>query len=66
MSERQTPEQNVAAVLLYAHALTRGLTLHRTAVMQCGRLIETGLTDQILDDPWHPDTQLLVSSVLQA
>jgi len=66
MSERQTPEQNVAELLLYARALTRGLTLHRIAVMQCGRLIETGLTDQILDDPRHPDTQLLVSSVLQA
>src|SRR5271169_1809903 len=28
MSERQTPEQNVAAVLLRAEALTKGFTLH--------------------------------------
>ena len=28
--------------------------------------VEAGLTDQVLDDPKHPYTQLLVSSVLQA
>ncbi|OYU75908.1 MAG: hypothetical protein CFE32_12480, partial [Alphaproteobacteria bacterium PA3] len=27
--------------------------------------VETGLADQVLDDPQHPYTQLLVSSVLQ-
>ena len=31
-----------------------------------GRVVETGLTDQVLDDPHHPYTQLLVSAVLQA
>ena len=31
-----------------------------------GRVVEGGLTDQVLDDPQHPYTQLLVSSVLQA
>ena len=35
------------------------------AVMSQGRVIETGLTDQVLDDPREPYTQLLVSSVLQ-
>ncbi len=35
-------------------------------VMQRGRIVETGLTDQVLDDPQHPYTQLLVSSVLSA
>jgi putative phosphonate transport system ATP-binding protein len=34
-------------------------------VMQGGMAVETGLTDQVLDDPQHPYTQLLVSSVLQ-
>jgi putative phosphonate transport system ATP-binding protein len=34
--------------------------------MRRGRVVETGLTDQVLDDPRHPYTQLLVSSVLQA
>jgi len=32
--------------------------------MQHGRVVEAGLTDQVLDDPQHPYTQLLVSSVL--
>ncbi|TAT61566.1 hypothetical protein EGM92_20880, partial [Enterobacter cloacae] len=28
-------------------------------------VVESGLTDRVLDDPLHPYTQLLVSSVLQ-
>lgn len=36
----------------------------RTMVMRFGRVVETGLTDQILEDPQHPYTQLLVSSQL--
>ena len=31
-----------------------------------GEVVEAGLTDQVLNDPHHPYTQLLVSSVLQA
>jgi putative phosphonate transport system ATP-binding protein len=34
--------------------------------MHQGRIIETGLTDQVLDDPREAYTQLLVSSVLAA
>ena len=36
----------------------------RTMVMKDGRVVESGLTDQILEDPQHPYTQLLVSSAL--
>lgn len=36
----------------------------RTIVMKNGRVVESGLTDQILEDPQHPYTQLLVSSAL--
>ena len=36
----------------------------RTAVMKDGRIVELGLTDQILEDPQHPYTQLLVSAQL--
>ena len=55
------------AVLLVTHdiAVAR-LLAARIAVMQQGRIVETGLTDQVLDDPHHPYTQLLVSSVLPA
>ncbi|WP_248930965.1 ATP-binding cassette domain-containing protein [Paenibacillus hamazuiensis] len=36
----------------------------RTMVMKNGRIVEHGLTDQILEDPQHPYTQLLVHSLL--
>lgn len=39
------------------------LLCERTLVMRNGRIVERGLTDQILEDPQHPYTQLLVSSV---
>jgi putative phosphonate transport system ATP-binding protein len=40
------------------------LLTHRLMVMWRGRVVEHGLTDQVLDDPQHPYTQLLVSSIL--
>ncbi len=40
------------------------LLSHRLMVMKGGAFVETGLTDQVLDDPQHPYTQLLVSSIL--
>ena len=51
------PSQSVAVARLLSH---------RVMVMQGGRVIETGLTDQVLDDPREPYTQLLVSSILPA
>ncbi len=36
----------------------------RTMVMKYGRVVESGLTDQVLEDPQHHYTQLLVSSQL--
>ncbi len=45
-------------------AVTR-LLAHRLIVMKNGEAVESGLTDQVLDDPQHPYTQLLVSSILQ-
>ena len=36
----------------------------RTIVMKNGRIVERGLTDQILQDPQHEYSQLLVSSLL--
>ena len=41
------------------------LLAHRLLVMKEGEVVESGLTDQVLDDPQHPYTQLLVSSVLR-
>ncbi|MGA9867908.1 MAG: phosphonate C-P lyase system protein PhnK [Acetobacteraceae bacterium] len=56
----------VAAVLVTHDIAVARLLAQRIMVMQRGRVVETGLTDQVLDDPRHPYTQLLVSSVLQA
>jgi putative phosphonate transport system ATP-binding protein len=55
------------AVIIVTHDLAVARLLsHRVLVMRGGRVIETGLTDQVLDDPQAAYTQLLVSSVLAA
>lgn len=53
-----------AIVVTHDLAVVR-LLAHRLMVMKDGRVVEQGLTDQVLDDPRHAYTQLLVSSVLQ-
>jgi putative phosphonate transport system ATP-binding protein len=63
---RQLSQQMQLAVVIVTHDLAVArLLAHRMVVMQRGRIVETGLTDQVLDDPQHTYTQLLVSSVLQ-
>jgi putative phosphonate transport system ATP-binding protein len=53
------------AVIIVTHDLAVARLLsHRVMVMKGGQVIETGLTDQVLDDPREPYTQLLVSSIL--
>ncbi|MEM8756006.1 MAG: phosphonate C-P lyase system protein PhnK [Pseudomonadota bacterium] len=53
-----------AVVVTHDLAVVR-LLADRLMVMKEGRVVETGLTDQVLDDPQHAYTQLLVSSVLR-
>ena len=53
-----------AIIVTHDLAVARMLS-HRMLVMHRGEVVETGLTDQVLDDPQHAYTQLLVSSVLQ-
>lgn len=54
------------AVVIVTHDLAVArLLAHRIMVMKQGEVVESGLTDRVLDDPHHPYTQLLVSSVLQ-
>lgn len=54
------------AVIIVTHDLAVArLLADRLLVMKNGEVVETGLTDQVLDDPQHPYTQLLVSAVLQ-
>lgn len=53
------------AVVVVTHDLAVArLLAHRILVMKDGQVVEQGLTDRVLDDPQHPYTQLLVSSVL--
>jgi len=52
-----------AIVVTHDLAVVRMLA-HRLLVMRRGEIVESGLTDQVLDDPQHEYTQLLVSSVL--
>lgn len=53
------------SILLVSHdlAVIRMLA-DRTIVMLDGKIIESGLTDQILEDPQHAYTQQLVSSLI--
>ena len=53
------------ACIIVSHDLgVMRLLSHRLMVMKSGKVVEQGLTDQVLDDPQHPYTQLLVSSIL--
>ena len=53
-----------AIIVTHDLAVVR-LLADRLMVMKGGHVVETGLTDQVLDDPQNAYTQLLVSSVLQ-
>jgi alpha-D-ribose 1-methylphosphonate 5-phosphate C-P lyase len=55
-------ERDVAAVVVsHDFAVIEALT-DRSAVMQLGRVVESGLTDQLFHDPHHPYTQRLVAA----
>jgi putative phosphonate transport system ATP-binding protein len=62
---RLTRDLGLSAVIVTHDLAVARLLAHRMVVMQRGRIVESGLTDQVLDDPQHAYTQLLVSSVLQ-
>lgn len=55
----------LSAVIVTHDLAVARLLAHRLLVMRGGQVVESGLTDQVLDDPQHPYAQLLVSSVLQ-
>ena len=57
-------EMQLAAVIVTHDLGVARLLAHRLLVMKQGEVVESGLTDRVLDDPHHPYTQLLVSSVL--
>lgn len=63
---RFVADYGLAAVIVTHDLAVARLLAHRMIVMRNGRVIESGLTDQVLDDPREPYSQLLVSSILQA
>jgi putative phosphonate transport system ATP-binding protein len=56
---------SLSAVIVTHDLAAVRLISQRLMVMRDGEVVEAGLTDQVLDDPQHPYTQLLVSSVIQ-
>lgn len=58
-------EMGLSAIIVTHDLAVVRLLADRLMVMKDGRVVEAGLTDQVLDDPQHGYTQLLVSSVLQ-
>ncbi|AVT57648.1 phosphonate C-P lyase system protein PhnK [Pectobacterium versatile] len=57
-------ELNLAVVIVTHDLGVARMLAHHLIVMKQGRVVESGLIDRVLDDPRHPYTQLLVSSVL--
>lgn len=58
-------ELRVAVVIVTHDLAVARLLSDRLMVMRHGAVVESGLTDQVLDDPQHAYSQLLVSSILQ-
>ncbi len=63
---RLVTELSISVIIVTHDLAVARLLSHRMMVMQRGKPVEIGLTDQILDDPQHPYSQLLVSSILQS
>jgi putative phosphonate transport system ATP-binding protein len=55
-------EYGLSAIVVSHDLSVIRLLADRTVVMKMGRVVEQGVTDQVLEDPQHPYTQLLVSS----
>ena len=58
-------DMGLAAIVVTHDLAVAKLLSSRIMVMQKGRVVEQGLTDQVLEDPQAAYSQLLVSSVLQ-
>lgn len=56
----------LAAIIVTHDLAVARLLTDRLMVMKEGHVVEQGLTDQVLDDPQHPYTQLLTSAILSA
>jgi putative phosphonate transport system ATP-binding protein len=57
-------EEGVAAVVVSHDLSVIRLLADRTLVMRHGRIVESGLTDRVMEDPHHEYTQTLINSVI--
>ncbi|MFW5900166.1 MAG: ATP-binding cassette domain-containing protein [Halodesulfurarchaeum sp.] len=64
MFRRVQREEDVAAVVVSHDLGVIRLLADRTFVMRHGRIIESGLTDRVMEDPHHAYTQTLINSVI--
>ncbi|MFW6003008.1 MAG: ATP-binding cassette domain-containing protein [Halanaeroarchaeum sp.] len=64
MFRRIQREEGVAAVVVSHDLGVIRLLADRTLVMRHGRIIESGLTDRVMEDPHHAYTQTLINSVI--
>jgi len=61
---RSLVDETGLAILVVTHDLGLAWNIaDRVAVMYLGRIVETGMTEEILDDPKHPYTRALLSVV---
>lgn len=64
MFRRVQREEGVAAVVVSHDLGVVRLLADRTLVMRHGRIVESGLTDRVMEDPHHEYTQTLINSVI--
>jgi putative phosphonate transport system ATP-binding protein len=64
MFRRVQREEGVASIVVSHDLDVVRLLADRTLVMRHGRVVESGLTDRILEDPHHEYTQTLINSVI--
>ena len=63
LMEKMKREHNVAFMYITQDLATARYFAERTAVMYVGHMVEWGETEDIIKDPQHPYTQLLISAV---
>ena len=64
MFRRVQREEDVATIVVSHDLGVVRLLADRTLVMRHGRIVESGLTDRIMEDPHHEYTQTLINSII--
>ena len=62
--ERWALMRNARTETLSEHTLDVAMIAHAIAVMQSGRIVESGPADRVLDTPAHPYTRKLLAASL--